>query len=765
MKRAKIKRTLAMITAVVCIASSLTGCGGYSAEDVSKFPLVNMVSEQEARDYYAKSLAYDAVISKNYEVHKATYELKDVSNEQAEKLKGLVKSIEGVLGEKEYNVDDTTYKLISEDTYNYVKASIDDMALTGGEVTDIKQALGYYFVDVKYNMGAQEAGTFKENVDMLGLNGVWVSTESGWKIDIAYLQVAIAKLRQYFRENRLPYWADYDKETGLIMIYHDDVHEALSEKKAREELEANMTPEEREQYKKEQEELKSKKTYLTLKNAPRVNAIAPPDSEAAKDTGNIPAGSDSSSDGIDPTSKPKTNSDKKTRAVVNGSEEELKKNFKGDPEALKEYEDLITEIKGYFYENSAVDLGRKVILDIPFINTIAGGSINQSSFLPELGLVYEVPDGNGDISGFGIYPQGNGGLKNFGFDRSKLSGTVTLRYVLKESVDGSGEIVGQNIYLYNQDTTSSFNVSEQNLILPDFLSTELSKIIERADRIDSNCDLPGYMNCEIYEDKGQAVLRGYKDSCSRQLKKMSVIRQVLQRDTTNNMYLLDVETTVVDGSKSADSYGTFKDKYYVVVQQQGDKFVISDSIRMSRTTEVEPLINPDTATAKRLTALNLSGVVADEDKSDILKLMSDLYTSGTNRVLNGPKEIEVNGEKVTIEKGMYDCFDKDTTMLSTNDLEYMNSKLRGVLIKHGTNTGATYAGTVTEWIGGYNNQAEFTTEELVTYSGRDDAHYMQVYYLVSKMGDNWVIDERTIIDEIPEVKGDDLNKIKSRIGM
>ena len=216
MKRAKIKRTLAMITAVVCIASSLTGCGGYSAEDVSKFPLVNMVSEQEARDYYAKSLAYDAVISKNYEVHKATYELKDVSNEQAEKLKGLVKSIEGVLGEKEYNVDDTTYKLISEDTYNYVKASIDDMALTGGEVTDIKQALGYYFVDVKYNMGAQEAGTFKENVDMLGLNGVWVSTESGWKIDIAYLQVAIAKLRQYFRENRLPYWADYDKETGLM---------------------------------------------------------------------------------------------------------------------------------------------------------------------------------------------------------------------------------------------------------------------------------------------------------------------------------------------------------------------------------------------------------------------------------------------------------------------------------------------------------------------------------------------------------------------
>lgn len=760
MKRSSIKKVAALVMAITCVASSLTGCGGYSAEDVSKFPLVNMVSEQEARDYYAKSLAYDAVISKNYEVHKATYELKDVPTEKAEQLKTLVKSIEGVLGESEFSVDDTNYRLITEDTYNYIKSNIDGLALSGGEVTSIQQALGYYFVDVKYNIAAQSPGTFKENVDMLGVNGTWINDKTkggGWKIDTAYLQTAISKIRVYFIENQLPYWADYDKETGLIMIYHDEVHESSEAKAEREALEAKMTPDELEEYRKKQEEEKSKKTYLTTVGAPRVNAIAPPEDESA--TNNT-----SDDSGIDPT-KPSDNSDRPTRTVVDPDEKDIEKEFKGDEDALKDFKALIEEIKSYFYEGSAVDLGRKVILDIPFVNSVVGSSMNQSAFLPQLDLVYNVPDGDGDISGFGIYPEGNGGLKNFGFDRSKLSGTVTLRYVLKESVDGSGEIIGENIYVYNQDTTSSFNVAEQGLILPDFLKSELDKIIERADRINCNCDLPGYMNGNVYEDKGLAVLRGYKDSCSNLLKNMSVIRQVLQRDTTNNMYLLDVETTVIDGAKSANSYGTFKDKYYVVVQQQGDKFVISDMIRMARTTEVEPLINPDTATAKRLTALNLSGEVAEGDKGDILNLMSSLYTAGTNRVLNGPKEIEVNGEKVNIEKGMYDCFDKDTTMLSTSDLEYMNSQLRNILIKHGTNTHSVYAGTVTEWIGGYQNQAEFTTEELVTYDGRDEGHYMQVYYLVSKMGDNWVIDERTVIDEVEAVTGDDLNNIKSRIGM
>ena len=77
----------------------------------------------------------------------------------------------------------------------------------------------------------------------------------------------------------------------------------------------------------------------------------------------------------------------------------------------------------------------------------------------------------------------------------------------------------------------------------------------------------------------------------------------------------------------------------------------------------------------------------------------------------------------------------------------MNSQLRNVLIRNGVEVSSIYRGTITEWIGGYDNQAEFTTEELVTYNGRGEAYYMQVYYIVSKLNDVWVIDERTILDE------------------
>jgi hypothetical protein len=112
---------------------------------------------------------------------------------------------------------------------------------------------------------------------------------------------------------------------------------------------------------------------------------------------------------------------------------------------------------------------------------------------------------------------------------------------------------------------------------------------------------------------------------------------------------------------------------------------------------------------------------------------------------------------------MYDCFDSDTTMLSSDEYEYMNSLLRNKLIKYGTSTPATMTGTVTSWIGGYDNQAEFMTEELITYSGTNTGYYAQVYYLVSKMNDVWVIDERTVIDD-REVTGSDLDSIKSRLG-
>ena len=93
----------------------------------------------------------------------------------------------------------------------------------------------------------------------------------------------------------------------------------------------------------------------------------------------------------------------------------------------------------------------------------------------------------------------------------------------------------------------------------------------------------------------------------------------------------------------------------------------------------------------------------------------------------------------------------------------MNSELRGELTSEGVNVDSTMTGEITQWMGGYDNQAEFTTEELVTYEGRNKGLYMEVYYLVSKMHDEWVIDERRVINS-EEYTGNDLTTMQNSLG-
>lgn len=747
--------------AMVAAASSLitlSGCSAtFTSEDVKGYPLVQMLSQQEIIDYYVRALDYDAVVSKNIEVHRTDYELRDVDSSRAQMLRETVAKIEEMLSKTDYSVKAKDQRLLSEDTFNYVKVLLDSYKLSNSSITDIKGALGYYFVDVTYDVAPQTAGKFKENVDMLGLDGVWVVKADGtYEADEAYLSTAVASLNNYFIDNEIDFEAEADIEKGLLTI--------------------KTLPEGTNKIKKAQRD-------EILNGGSKNNNNSKPNSNTGDTTSNTTTSGDetSGSENTSGENSEETTSDEDDNTPVpgvniprpnetesssgsdtsdtSGAEEGNPGGATSEPQ-LPEVPDV--DDKGdTVVSNSITPDSRKVHLDIAFINQIVGSTLNQSSFLPDLDLVYEKPETG--LGGYGIYPEGSNGLRIFGYDRSSLSGKITLRYVFKDSVDGTAGIEGINIYCKEQDMSTGFNVTDKNVVLPNFLMSQLQQLIERADRVQANCDLPGMMNENIYEDKGYALLRGYSNMHVNTLKYMSKIRQVISRDMANNAYLLEVETTVTDGPCSVDVYGTYTDRSYVVVQQLANKFIITDSVRISRKIATEADIDPDTATLKRLVALNLSGSISDESKEEIRGLLSELYTAGSNRILRGPRDIQNGSETVTIERGMYDCFDNDVTMLNTEKLEYMNSQLRNILIKYGTNTSSLYTGTVTEWIGGYTNQAEFTTEELVTYAGTGEGHYMQVYYLVSKMNDTWVIDERTIIDEY-KVEGNELENIKARVG-
>ena len=742
----KNNRLIKGITAGLLTASivSMTGCSAkFVSEDAKGYPLVNMLTDQEIIDYYVKALDYDAVVSKNVEVHKTNYEMRDVDSITSQKLSTAVSQIEGILSQTDYTAKGDMKRLISEDTFNYVKYILDSYKLGNSSVVDIKGALGYYFVDVSYDVGPQVAGKFKDNVDMLGLDGVWTTKLDGtYEADEAYLKTAVSRLNTYFLDELLDFEASYDLAEGLLTI------KTLPEgtiKIKRAERDNRLNGGDTTEPGTEGDETGTTGTTETVSDEQKPVIDTTP-TEGLEGLGVLGGNEDTGADTSEGTGTGADTSDGETTNPAGEGESE--------PEAPSEKGDVIVS-------NSVTPDSRKVHLDIDLINKVVGASTNRSSFLPELGLVYNKPDTG--FGGYGIYPEGSNGLKIFGYNRENLKGKIVLRYVFKDSVDGTADIEGTNIYCVEDEISTGFNVSDKNVILPEFLTSQLEQLIERADRCHINCDLPGLMGGNIYEDKGAALLRGYADIHTNTLKYMSKIRQVLARDIANNAYLLEVETTVTEGPASTDSYGTYTDKSYVVVQQLASKFIITDWVKVSRKLAVEPEIDPDTATLKRLVALNLSGDVSDETRVEIKNLLGALYTAGTNRLLRGPKEITNGGQTIKLEKGMYDCFDNDPSMLSTEKLEYMNSQLRNTLIKYGANTSSLYTGTVTEWIGGYVNQAEFTTEELVTYTGTGEGQYMQVYYLVSKMNDNWVIDERKIIDEY-KVSGTDLENIKARVG-
>lgn len=762
------KRHLKRVIALACIAAlSLTGCNSFVTEDVTSYPLVSKLTTAEVIDYYAKSLEYDAIVSRNVEVHETEYVTYDVTGEKAERLKGLVGKAEAILANTEYDVTEENLAIMSPDTFGYIKTTIDNESLSNSNIKQIKGALGYYFVDVEYDIAPSQIGAFKQTANLVSLDGALYEDPltHEWKVDTAYIQQVVNKMNQYYLDNLIFKEASFDESTCKITIekghlpvgkiqnftndntFYSDESLINGEDTTDENVEGTENTEESEDVLGAINDVIDEQQHENTEETEETEST-----EVADDAENTEGNENITNE--------------------NGEETENTEDVNSDNQSIDDFDkstisgdfSTVTGGTSVTQYNSITSEDRKIQLDINLINSIVGSSLKHSSEMPPLDTVYDIPESNGDISGYGISNGGGDGLKVFGFDRSQLSGKLTIRYVFKDDSTGSGEILGTNAYIIDEEITTGIKQAENNILVPDFLMTEFEKLIERSDRLQADNMLASSLSGNVYEDIGIGILMGTKGRSTNTLKCMSTIRQVIDRDTMNNAYVIEVESTVIDGARDVDCYGTYRDKSYVVIQQQGTEFKIIDWARISRQVTKEAPINPDSAIIKRLVALNLAGEIPEESKDSIKKLLSDLYTAGTNRILRGPKELEVNGQVITVEKGMYDCFQNDTSILPESDLEYINSSLRNKLTNKGIDVQAIYSGIVTDWIGGYDNQAEFTTEELITYVGTGEAHYMQVYYLVSNLNDVWVIDEMTILDEYKVTDPNILQSIKERVG-
>lgn len=368
---------------------------------------------------------------------------------------------------------------------------------------------------------------------------------------------------------------------------------------------------------------------------------------------------------------------------------------------------------------------RRPSIDNVLFNKVVGSAIGNTSFLPKLNYIYDTSSVQAGLAGFGIYPQGAYGLSEYGVDRNKFNGSIEVTYVFSDDIKYSDALKLEAIYVSDMKLDTGIKDIEEKdeALIPEFARVEIEKIIERADRAVNNYDIPALLGGEIYTDLGAGVSKGnYVNSVYLQQYK-SKLNKVLERN--GNSYLVDVETSVQDEPKNNDFYAAFRDKYIMLIVQDGDTFKIKDYVQYSRELFNEPQLSLEDLTTKRLIALNLEGDISNKDKKAVKELMRNLYEQSTNRSLDG----------------IYSCFNSNVNILSTENKEYLNSRLRNDLTREGADRKSVYNGNITEWMGGNDKQIEFIAEEIIEYNGKEKVLHLKNYYLVSNYEDKWVIDD------------------------
>ena len=385
---------------------------------------------------------------------------------------------------------------------------------------------------------------------------------------------------------------------------------------------------------------------------------------------------------------------------------------------------------------------RTPLKNINIYNKIMGSSITNTAFMPELSLVFKPSGVAETMAGYGIYPEGNAGMKLFGFERYDMRGSAVLRYVFKSEVGRPSKLKAVAVYpLY---ITAKFEPKEKDLILPEFITQEIEKIIDRYDRALANNDITALMSGNITRDVGVAIRNGFFQNHVYLTRHISKVNKVLDRK--GNYYLVEIETLTLECPKGTRLNAGYKIKSLVVAEQRGENFVINDILTLTKQLIEEPQLEHESFIKRRLAALDLQGEIDKKSKEEIKQLLNDLYEASTKRSLHA----------------IYSCFNDNVELLPSSKKEYLNSRLRGWLIKEGIEVPATYKGVVKEWLGGSEVQAEFITVELIEYVERNKGQYMEMYYLVSNMDGRWVIDEIKPL-EIKIVSGSELKNIKRKI--
>lgn len=387
-----------------------------------------------------------------------------------------------------------------------------------------------------------------------------------------------------------------------------------------------------------------------------------------------------------------------------------------------------------------------------------GSAPDANICMPELTAVYTPAPQKGTMSGNGISLQGDKTMYQYGYDRSKMSGKLYMRYVFKQSITDTSKVEFVNAYIMNWQLDNAPK-EDDGVIIPELVETKATALLERADRVVANTDLTGMMNGEVFLDIGNAILCGYLNNNAFIGKHRSTLDGVIGRDEEHNSYLVKFHTVKEIGAKGRADYGKYRlDGYFVMTQEDLD-FKMTDYLYTQVQTLREPSVSVDDTITLQLASLNLSGEITSDTKKDIESLLDLYYTACTGGGAS-EKERWKTADGTAISPA--DIYDSDTDLLSTARKKYLTGSVVNWTTRYGKNTETQMTGFVSEWLGGTVNQAEFVTQELIKYVGKDRGLYLKNYYLVSNYYGNYVVDEMRVL-ESKDINGEELQAVEQKI--
>jgi len=658
------------------VASSVLGTVGCrsteSVNDIVSLPRTGFITKDKMLDEGAEGLKY-VNISVRTAVKEEDIGYNTIDSSSAI-WKKLVSAYQEIMAEHNKIL---AYK-ITPGLHDYFKVFADDMVLSNSTVKRAREAGGYYYMTVEYNVNDNKLGTFTDRANYLGIDGIIIKDYFGNDaIDELYLKTLLGTINAYRKVLGKPELVNYENPTGFVAPPAPVETEPTNEGAEAGENTENNTPE----------------TEAPEIDTPEVNTPVDIETPQVSNTNTI---------GQEPSG-----------------------------------------VHGY----------RRFEYDQQEITSLVGSSKEQIAYMPEVTMVFNPANTEGELNGFGFYRNGALGLQNYGYKKSYNGVKLTVTYVFKQNEYKPEEMSYAFMFINsihnNENKFNDESYATKKEEVPTFIEDCIETAIERLDRAINNGDVATLTNGSLLDDVGLGMrFATYRETTDINHFKSS-LKRVIARDY--NIYLVEVERTIEEAPKNTGAIAQYKDIVYMVVRQDGTEFKINDFALAQRELTKQPIVDPEDVVTRRLIALNLYEPVSETTKVDITNsLINQLMDYTTNRTLFDNGDI-----------AFYSLFNSDRDLLPNERYTYLRSQIVSRLTLKGGDTKSTVKIIPTEWIGGYDAQVEFKTKELVTYEGWNCGMYTENSYFVSHYGTSWVIDEIISIKE-EFLEGDEFNSTASQ---